>query len=215
MSVHIGPCIAFDTACSSRERESRQTKTRRGVRASMGLYATLVTALWAMLPAYVPNNAAVLAGGGAPIDRGRTLNGQRLLGDGKTWRGTAGGWLAGIAVGLLLRRLRAPAGDALGVVVPSVSLAAVVALPLGAVLGDIAASFLKRRTGRERGASFPGVDQLDFVVGALLFGFLAAPGWFTATFTLPVLAVVVVVTPVLHVLANALAYTLGLKNEPW
>ncbi len=45
-------------------------------------------ALWAMLPAYIPNNAAVLAGGGRPIDGGRTWGGRRVLGDGKTWRGT-------------------------------------------------------------------------------------------------------------------------------
>ncbi|MFB6219607.1 MAG: CDP-archaeol synthase, partial [Halobacteriaceae archaeon] len=53
-------------------------------------------ALWAMLPAYVPNNAAVLVGGGRPIDGGRTWRGRRLLGDGKTWRGTAGGVAAGV-----------------------------------------------------------------------------------------------------------------------
>ncbi len=92
---------------------------------------------------------------------------------------------------------------------------AAVALPLGAMVGDIGASFLKRRTGRERGAPFPGVDQLDFVVGALLLGAVAAPGWFADTFTLPVLAVVVVVTPLLHVGTNGIAYVLGLKDEPW
>ncbi len=64
------------------------------------------------------------------------------------------------------------------------------------MLGDIGASFLKRRTGRERGAAFPGLDQLDFVVGALLCAFVAAPSWFTETFTLPVLVVIVVATPV-------------------
>ena len=181
----------------------------------MDAVATVATALWAMLPAYIPNNAAVLFGGGRPIDGGRTMGGRRLLGDGKTWRGTAAGWLAGVGVALLLRELRAPAGDALGVALPGIPLAAAVALPLGAMLGDIGASFLKRRTGRERGAPFPGVDQLDFVVGALLLGAVAAPSWFLDTFTLPVLAVVLVATPVLHVLTNAVAYLLGLKSEPW
>ena len=181
----------------------------------MDAVATVATALWAMLPAYIPNNAAVLFGGGRPIDGGRTMGGRRLLGDGKTWRGTAAGWLAGVGVALLLRELRAPAGDALGVALPGIPLAAAVALPLGAMLGDIGASFLKRRTGRERGAPFPGLDQLDFVVGALLLGVVAAPAWFLDTFTLPVLAVVLVATPVLHVITNAIAYVLGLKSEPW
>jgi len=181
----------------------------------MEWYAVVVTALWAMLPAYIPNNAAVLAGGGHPIDGGRTMGGRRLLGDGKSWRGTAVGWLAGAALAVVLNQLEPTATDALGVTLPVFPIGAIVALPLGAMLGDIGASFLKRRTGRERGAPFPGVDQLDFVVGALLLAVVAAPGWFTDTFTLPVLAVVLVVTPVLHVTTNGLAYALGLKDEPW
>ena len=175
----------------------------------------VVTAVWAMLPAYVPNNAAVLFGGGRPIDGGKMLGDRRMLGDGKTWRGTAAGWTAGIVLALLLNRLADPAGDALGVAVPTFPLAVLLALPLGAMVGDIGASFLKRRTGRERGAAFPGIDQLDFVVGALGLALVADPGWFTDTFTLPVIAVVVVLTPVLHVATNGIAYALGLKDEPW
>jgi CDP-2,3-bis-(O-geranylgeranyl)-sn-glycerol synthase len=62
---------------------------------------------------------------------------------------------------------------------------------------------------------FPGVDQLDFVVGALGLTALGSPGWFAATFPLPALLVVVVATPLLHVATNAIAYLLGLKDEPW
>jgi CDP-2,3-bis-(O-geranylgeranyl)-sn-glycerol synthase len=183
-------------------------------------YGVVVTALWAMLPAYIPNNAAVLAGGGRPIDGGRTLGGSRMLGDGKTWRGTTVGWAAGAALALALNAIHLDAGDVLGVSLPEFPLVIVIALPLGAMLGDIGASFLKRRTGRERGAPFPGVDQLDFVVGALLVAGVAdllfvSPSWFDETFTVPVLVVVVVVTPLLHVLTNGLAYALGLKDEPW
>jgi CDP-2,3-bis-(O-geranylgeranyl)-sn-glycerol synthase len=181
----------------------------------MGLHGVVLTALWAMLPAYVPNNAAVLAGGGRPIDGGRTLGGRRLLGDGKTWRGTAVGWTAGVALALLFRRLRGPASDALGVALPDFPLAVAVALPLGAMLGDIGASFLKRRTGRERGAPFPGVDQFDFVIGALALATVAGPQWVLTTFTFPVVVVVVVATPLLHVSTNVGAYLLGLKDEPY
>jgi CDP-2,3-bis-(O-geranylgeranyl)-sn-glycerol synthase len=181
----------------------------------MGPIEVVVFAFWAMLPAYVPNNAAVLFGGGPPIDGGRTMGGRRLLGDGKTWRGTAAGVLAGLALAVLLNRLRAPVADALGIALPTFPLAVALALPLGAMCGDIGASFLKRRTGRERGAPFPGVDQLDFVVGALALAALADFWWVRATFSLPVLAVVLVVTPLLHVTTNGIAYLLGLKDEPW
>jgi CDP-2,3-bis-(O-geranylgeranyl)-sn-glycerol synthase len=181
----------------------------------MDVLAVLVTAVWAMLPAYVPNNAAVLAGGGRPIDGGRTMGGRRLLGDGKTWRGTAVGWSVGATLALVLNRLNDAAAESLAGVPDPFPLVVVVALPLGAMLGDIGASFLKRRTGRQRGAPFPGVDQLDFVVGALLLGVLANPSWFLDTFELPVLAVVLVLTPILHVTTNGIAYLIGVKDEPW
>ncbi|WP_181692113.1 CDP-2,3-bis-(O-geranylgeranyl)-sn-glycerol synthase [Natronomonas sp. LN261] len=175
---------------------------------------TVVVAIWAMLPAYIPNNVAVLAGGGRPIDDGRTLDdGRRVLGDGKTWRGTAVGTAAGVAVALVLNRLHPFVSGV--VVADPFPIAAAVSLAFGAMLGDIAASFLKRRTGLERGAAFPGIDQLDFVAGALLSTAVVATGWFLDTFTLPVVVAIVVLTPLLHVLTNALAYAVGLKDEPW
>jgi len=181
----------------------------------MDVFVVVVTAIWAMLPAYVPNNVAVLAGGDRPIDGGRTMGDRRLLGDGKTWRGTAVGWTGGAGLALVLNQLVDPAHDALGVEVPEFSVLIIVTLPLGAMAGDIGASFLKRRSGRERGAPFPGVDQLDFVVGALVFGLVADPGWIRDTFTLPVLVVVLVVTPLLHVATNGITYLIGVKDEPW
>lgn len=177
--------------------------------------SVIATALWAMLPAYLPNNVAVLAGGSRPLDGGRTLGDQRLLGDGKTYRGTAAGVAAGVVTALLLNQLSGSATELLGVSLPTFPPGAMIGLACGAVLGDIAASFLKRRTGRARGASFPGLDQLDFVVGALLVTAALTPEWTRSVFTLEVLVVVLVITPILHVGTNAIAYGLGLKEEPW
>jgi CDP-2,3-bis-(O-geranylgeranyl)-sn-glycerol synthase len=178
---------------------------------------TVVVAFWTMLPAYVPNNAAVLAGGGRPIDGGRTWRGTRLLGDGKTWRGTVVGTLAGVALALALNAVHGSASGATGVALPRFPAAVAVALPLGAMAGDVVASALKRRTGRERGKPFPVVDQLDFVVGALALAAVADARWFVATLLRPpsVLLTVVLITPALHVLTNLLAYRLNLKSEPY
>ena len=177
--------------------------------------ALVATAFWAMLPAYVPNNAAVVAGGGRPIDGGREWRGARLLGDGKTWRGTAVGTLAGVLLALALNAFVGSASAALGVDFPTFALPAAVALAFGAMCGDIGASFLKRRSGRERGAAFPGLDQLDFVVVALGLVFLVDTDWARSVFTPGVLAAVLVMTPILHVVTNVGAYALGLKSEPW
>jgi CDP-2,3-bis-(O-geranylgeranyl)-sn-glycerol synthase len=184
---------------------------------AVGPLETVVVAFWAMLPAYVPNNVAVLAGGGPPIDGGRTWRGDRLLGDGKSWRGTAAGTLAGAALAFALTELQPSFVSATGVPVPVFPAAVAVTLPLGAMAGDIAASFLKRRTGRERGKPFPVVDQLDFVVGALALTAAADTDWFVATFLEPllVLGIVVVLTPALHLLTNFVAFKLDLKSEPY
>jgi CDP-2,3-bis-(O-geranylgeranyl)-sn-glycerol synthase len=179
----------------------------------MAVVETVVVALWAMLPAYLPNNVAVVAGGGRPIDDGRSWGERRLLGDGKTWRGTAVGVGAGALLAVGLNAVR-PAG-LFGATPPEFPPTVAVALPAGAMLGDVAASFLKRRTGRERGAAFPVVDQLDFVAGALAVAAVAAPGWFGGVFTPAVLLAVVLITPVLHFGTNLIAYLLGLKTEPW
>ena len=175
----------------------------------------VLTAFWAMLPAYVPNNAAVLIGGGTPIDGGRSWGGRRILGDGKTWRGTAGGGLAGFFLALALNAVRADVVGLAGVPLPAFPPLVAFTLSFGAMLGDVASSFFKRRTGRGRGAPWPGVDQLDFVGGALLLTGLVAPVWFARWFTLPVIVVVLVVTPLLHVGTNAIGYALGFKDEPW
>jgi CDP-2,3-bis-(O-geranylgeranyl)-sn-glycerol synthase len=173
------------------------------------------TAFWAMLPAYVPNNAAVLAGGGRPIDGGRSWGGRRVLGDGKTWRGTAVGTLVGVLLAVGLNTISDPVSTVVGISLPTFPLPAAIGLALGAMLGDIGASFIKRRSGRERGAAFPGLDQLDFVVGALLLAFLADADWFLSTFTLGIIIVILVITPLLHVSTNIIAFKIGAKEEPW
>jgi len=181
--------------------------------------SVVVVAVWAMLPAYVPNNVAVVAGGGPPIDAGREWRGARLLGDGKTWRGTAAGVTAGVALGLLQNALVdggiVPHIDDGGVGVVTFPLAALVALSAGAMLGDILASFAKRRIGQERGAAVPGLDQLDFVVVSLGLTAVVATDWFVDTFWVAPLAVVLVATPLLHVSTNYLAFRVGLKDVPW
>jgi CDP-2,3-bis-(O-geranylgeranyl)-sn-glycerol synthase len=63
--------------------------------------------------------------------------------------------------------------------------------------------------GFGRGVSVIGLDQLDFVAGALLLGSLAFMP------PLDLLLIVLVITPFVHFLANNLAYWLKLKTVPW
>ncbi len=175
----------------------------------------LITAFWLMLPAYLPNNCAVIFGGGTPLDFGRTYkDGRRIMGDGKTIRGTVAGIVCGILAGILLNyaapSLGLPAfGHDTGQILILIGLSA------GSMLGDIVASFFKRRLGLKRGAPLFIIDQLDFVFGSWILTYLLAPYWFIENFTPTVLVIVLIITPILHRLTNIIGYRIGAKREPW
>ena len=175
----------------------------------------LILAFWLMLPAYLPNNCAVIFGGGTPLDLGRTFkDGRRIMGDGKTIRGTIAGIACGILAGLLLNHIAPHLGlPAFGSGVGQLPI--LLGLSLGSMLGDIIASFFKRRLGLKRGAPLFIIDQLDFVFGSWLLTFLLAPVWFGKNFTPLILLTVLIITPILHRLTNIIGYRIGAKREPW
>jgi len=166
-----------------------------------------------MLPAYVPNTLAALCGGGIPIDLGREYSdGRRLLGDGKTYRGLLIGVLAGIAVGFFqIWLLRTYSWD----VLPPQTFLSVIALAVGALLGDMTKSFFKRRLGKDRGEQWPVADQYDLVAGAFLLLLIIDPSWLFTTITLPILIVILILTPVLHRMVNIIGYLCHIKDVPW
>lgn len=166
-----------------------------------------------MLPAYVPNSAAAAVGGGVPIDGGRCWSdGRRILGDGKTIRGFIGGVLCGCLVGGLQILVQ---GAPLFSGLPMMNPLAVILLATGALVGDMVKSFFKRRSGIDRGGKWPIVDQYDFVAGAFIFLLIGDPSFAFSTLTLPVIGVVLIITPALHRLVNIIGYTLGVKDVPW
>ncbi len=175
----------------------------------------LIIAFWLMLPAYIPNNCAAIFGGGVPLDLGQTFqDGRRTLGDGKTFRGTVAGTVCGLLAGLLLNLIAPTLGlPTFGTGIEQ--LPVLLGLSLGAMLGDIAAAFFKRRLGLKRGAPLFVIDQLDFVIGSWLFTMLLAPHWFWQNFTPLIILVVLIITPILHRLTNIIGYRIGAKREPW
>lgn len=185
----------------------------------MMAFEAIPQALWFFIPAYVANPMAVVFGGGTPIDLGRSLaDGERLFGDGKTWRGLFGGIVSGAVLGLVLSTLA-------GFVAPPWSfgpwpeaLIASALLAFGALLGDLLGAFVKRRMHKPRGAKVSGLDQYDFVLGALAISALwpawSAPRFFVG-YALLGLVAIIVITPALHRAVNILGYRMGKKHEPW
>jgi len=172
-----------------------------------------LAALWIMIPAYVPNSAAALFGGGTPIDFGRTWSdGRRVFGAGKTYRGFFGGVLSGVLAGLA--EILAWASFGL-TALPHQTVLSVTLLAAGALLGDLAKSFLKRRLGKERGESWFLADQYDLVIGSFLLILLVYPEWLFENITLPIAVWIVVMTPLLHRAVNIIGYYIGVKEVPW
>ncbi|RLF20574.1 MAG: CDP-2,3-bis-(O-geranylgeranyl)-sn-glycerol synthase [Thermoprotei archaeon] len=168
------------------------------------LVLLVLRAIWYILPAYAANGAPVVLSKfikGRPIDRGKLfIDGKRILGDGKTVEGFLVGILVGILVGVIQR---SPFGDK-GALMRSIPLS------FGAMLGDLIGSFIKRRLGIPRGAPAPLLDQLDFLLFALLLSHLSG-------FSLgaDLVLVLLLLTPILHILTNRLAYLMKLKSVPW
>lgn len=180
----------------------------------MTALGTFLSSVWFILPAYAANMTPVVAGGGRPIDGGRKfVDGKPLLGPGKTVRGFCWGLLAGFCVGLVQALLQPLLDSHLSLLFenPWETVLGGFLLSLGAMVGDLVGSFLKRRAGVERGEPFPLLDQLDFVAGALLFSLpLVLP-----RLTWGVLAVLFLLTPPLHLLTNYAGYRMGLKSRPY
>jgi CDP-2,3-bis-(O-geranylgeranyl)-sn-glycerol synthase len=176
----------------------------------------LLKTIWLLIPAYTPNNFAVIFGGGMPIDMGKKfIDGRRILGDGKTLRGFIFGVLGGIICGVIQYYVELPFSiNLFSSLAISDAFILISSLSIGSLTGDVAGSFIKRRLGKERGSALPFFDQLTFLIFAYLFAYHLSPH-FTTIFTVNIIIAGLIITPVLHFLANYIAFKLGLKDVPW
>ena len=160
----------------------------------------IVHAIIFILPAYCANATPVIAGGGLPIDLGRKFtDGKAIFGKNKTFRGFFVGLVVGTVIGLSESKIL------------NYPLSFGLLLSLGALFGDLAGAFLKRRLGIAPGNLLPIIDQVDFVIGALVFSLVLSPSMLTWALALAVL----LITPPIHLLTNFAAYKLRLKSNPW
>ena len=164
----------------------------------MEITQLIVEALKFIFPAYCANATPVLAGGGTQMDFGKNFyDGKRIFGNNKTFRGFFFGLAIGVLVGLI------------ECVLFGFPILFSMLIPLGALLGDLAGAFLKRRIGIAPGGLLPIVDQVDFAIGAIVFSIpLAIVNWELAV-------TVLLITPPIHLLTNFLAYKMKLKRNPW
>lgn len=152
--------------------------------------------LWKIFPAYVANAAPlVFIRKGHPMDFNKQfIDKKPILGKGKTIEGFLVGSIIGAIVGLIQGQ-------------GSISLT----LSIGTMIGDVTGSFIKRRLNISRGKPAPIIDQVMFLLGAILLTNL----FFAETFDLMDTIVLILITIPIHFMTNAIAYLLGIKDVPW
>jgi CDP-2,3-bis-(O-geranylgeranyl)-sn-glycerol synthase len=167
------------------------------------------------------------------MDGGRMYRGNRLFGDHKTWNGFIGGIVLGFIAFYLITFKIYPAvyditvsyfasGNLVFKYVTEEQILFFVdtsnpfwfyfgqfLMCVGAPVGDLLASFIKRRFNRPPGTQFPVLDQIDFIVMGILFAYPVFP------IPLEYALFPILLSPMITILANILGYYTGRKEVPW
>jgi CDP-2,3-bis-(O-geranylgeranyl)-sn-glycerol synthase len=174
----------------------------------------ILSSLYFILPAYFANMAPVFAKK-LNLPLGKPIN-EKFFGTNKTWRGFYSAYILALLVLALQYYIahNSPSSSA----ITSYSLLDynqiniflyAFLFGIGALSGDLFKSFVKRRHKIHPGEPWAPFDQLDFLIFALIF---IAPFYLIPWQNFLVL---LIATLILHLLANVLAYFLGLKKVWW
>lgn len=178
----------------------------------------VIKAFYLALPAYLANMAPVIFAKlkwlnflNKPIDGGRRIRSNYIFGSNKTWRGIVSAVIIGVLVAWLqavLYPLDFFKNISLFNYQVNFLLFGTLA-GLGAILGDLFKSFFKRRVKINSGRPWPVFDQLDFIVGFLIFTWvIVQPTW-------QIILTLAIITLVLHPLVNIIGYLLKIKKVWW
>ena len=148
-----------------------------------------------------------------PVDFKMKFGGKPLFGSHKTFRGFFFGILSAVVVVAVQKFLYLDFAYFKGISFIDYSAHNFVLLGFligfGALFGDLVKSFFKRRLGITPGRRWFPWDQLDSLLGGLLFmSFIYVPPWQAMLFML-------ISVPILHIAINHVSHYLGIKETPW
>lgn len=141
-------------------------------------------------PAMIANSSPVIYAKLIPFHK--PVN-EKLFGKNKTWRGLILGSLSGGIVGHFI-----------GFFLPILNFQIGLAMGFGALVGDLIKSFFKRRFKINEGNDWIPFDQIDWIIGGVLFSFYI--------FSLQEIILLFLILPFLHALTNKISYKFGLKR---
>ena len=208
-----------------------------------GFLILILYTLWIYLPGFLVNTFAMMWGkwfpktgyGPWPIDGGKNWkDGNRILGDGKTWNGLIGGSLtSGLLCIIMVMVTQGNTSNALPFVDPvfesqgwyatnNTYLTAMILgsfLGLTSLIGDATGSFFKRRKGLKREGNIsskaPLLDTIPFALSVFTFGIIFLGGQHGAVELIPSMLAILIITPLLHRSFNLIGYAIGWKDVPY
>jgi CDP-2,3-bis-(O-geranylgeranyl)-sn-glycerol synthase len=183
------------------------------------MFSAIFFSLWFFAPAGVANLAAFASGKikffrkyNFPVDCYLKFRGKRLLGNHKTVRG----FVAAILAGIIVCALEVAAYSTSFVIrelvpidyytVDPVILGAL--LGFGALFGDSVKSFFKRQKGLQPGRSWFPFDQVDYIVGGIIFSL------FYLQLLLYYYLLICFVWFLIHPLVTFIGFLLKLRRKP-
>jgi CDP-2,3-bis-(O-geranylgeranyl)-sn-glycerol synthase len=167
-----------------------------------------------ILPAYFANMAPVIVRKinflKIPIDFNKKINNKPIFGKNKTFRGLVFGILFSIIIAYIqfLFYKNGIFAD-ISIVDYSDWLLIGFIMGFGAIIGDLIESFVKRRLNFEPGKPFVPLDQTDFVIGALIFTYPLV------ALSLDKIILILLISFILHMIMNHLAFYSGVRKEKW
>ena len=168
-----------------------------------------------MLPAYFANMAPIIVKDAfkslkIPIDFNKKIKNKPIFGKNKTFRGLFFGVIFAVIIAYL-QFLLYKNNIFVNISIADYSNWLLIGflMGFGAIFGDLIESFIKRRMNYDPGKSFVPFDQLDFVIGALIFIYPLV------ALSLSKIIIILLLSFVLHIIVNHIAYYIKLRREQW
>ncbi len=165
----------------------------------------VLSSLYFFLPAYIANIMPVLLKKVPFLEKPVS---KENFGTHKTWRGIVVAILAGGLV-FWLQKLAFVAGFRSWALIEYSKFSILLGFLMGAgaILGDLVKSYYKRKAEIKEGDNWVPFDQIDFVIGGLIGAF------FVYVPKAEVTLILVLLSPLLHVLFNMIGYGLKLTER--
>ncbi|MBI2662684.1 CDP-archaeol synthase [Candidatus Woesearchaeota archaeon] len=169
------------------------------------MWLLILQALYFFLPAYFANMAPVffqkvqfLA---MPIS-------EKYFGKNKTWRGLFFAVVLGTLVFALQKYVYSLGYTSLSLLdYNGFSLWLGITMSAGAIFGDLLKSYYKRKEGINPGESWLFWDQMDFVIGGIIGSSIIYVPY------VDVVVVLLIASPLLHIVVNYIGFLLGMREK--